>query len=363
VYHVTTAIPQLLVWLDQRTNGPPAPVTSPYYSAVLGDASNYISGGESGLNKFIPMSMVYPLYIDAFPRRDPHLTLNLYDHNLLGIAHLLTNTLTFANPLHQTYPQWQPEPLPATKRTGDLEVTVQKFETGHNSNLNYHDHEYGTNLADGRNCTAVSLKFRPLTNTNESWQVCRAELTDATGNHVHNFGMSWNPNDASFAFYPSLWPGEAAWKIKLELKRTEGFRPGETFVFKNVPLGELDHTNTIGWTTNIAGVSATLASICRRTPLNGLVWPSSQNSTVHFSITAVPAGSELDMLQMVYDTGQTNHCDWWSSSGNERDYTFREIPLDAKNADITFAIQQTRTVEFTLKPELPKAKPIAKINK
>ena len=57
---------------------------------------------------------------------------------------------------------------------------------------------------------------------------------------------------------PGLWPTEAAWKLKVEIKRTEGFRQEEIFMFNHVPLGALDRTNTIAWSTNVAGLTVTL---------------------------------------------------------------------------------------------------------
>ncbi|HEX3798305.1 MAG TPA: hypothetical protein VH413_06340 [Verrucomicrobiae bacterium] len=350
-----TATPQLLVWLDQRTNGPSLPPLNGYCEAVLGDGNDFSSGGQMGLNS-MPMSQVYPLYFDAFPRRDRQMTLNIFYHDAKGIAHL-TNRLFFNNPLSQTYPQWQAEPLPATHRAGDVEVTLLGMETGHDGSVSFIDGGalYGTNRSDGRNSTAVNLKLRSLSNSNEIWQVAGVEISDATGNHINSSSMTWSGQSASFAFSPSLWPSEAAWKIKFEVKKSGGFSPEEMFVFKNVPLGELDRTNVLEWTTNAAGISATLESISRRAPIKNGAWSSSQVSTVSFHFGGLSPGTQLDLLQMVCDSGKTNHSESWSSSGSERSYSFREIPLKAKTADFTFAVQRSRTVEFIAKPELPKA--------
>jgi hypothetical protein len=238
---------------------------------------------------------------------------------------------------------------------------LERLETGHgnSSSVTYDQHggrtvEYSTNRSNGENHTVVYLQLRPLVNTNELWQVASVQLADATGNSVPSSSMSWNGGVSSIAFMPSLWPGEPAWKLKVEIKRTEGFRPEEIFSFKNVPLGELGRTNIYDWSTNVAGVTVTLQSIFRQAPITNDSWSDSLMSKVHFSLSSLPAGTQLDLLRMVFDTGKTNQPESWSSGGNNREYSSRGFPADARTVDFTFAIQQSRTVEFTVKPELPK---------
>ena len=272
--------------------------------------------------------------------------------------------MTFANPAYRPYPQWQPEPLPAVKRyrggRGSDPARPGNRARPQHDRYRERGRDPGNNLdpnpGDGRNGTLVKLKLRPRTDTNAVWEVAGEEVSDATGNSAHNSGMSTTGRDAAFSFTPGLWPGEAAWKVKLELKRTAGFRPGEMLTFKNVPLGKLDHTNVVAWATNFGGMNLTLQNICRRRPLTNDTWSSTQLSSVHFTMSKVPDGTQLDLLEMVCDTGKTNHCMFWSSGGTERDYGFKEIPAEAQTADFTFAVQQSQMVEFTIKPELPKVK-------
>ena len=53
---------------------------------------------------------------------------------------------------------------------------------------------------------------------------------------------------------------------------------------------------------------------------------------------------------MVCDTGATNQSMSSSTSGATREYGFGDIPVEAKTVNFTFALQQSRTVEFTVKP-------------
>ncbi|MDB6067356.1 MAG: hypothetical protein JWR26_3564 [Pedosphaera sp.] len=361
VHSMTTPTPQFVVWLDQRTNGASAPTPGAvWFTAVLGDGSNFISGADTSLATGNSMSLIYPIQFGAFPRRDRELTLNIFQQDSKAVTRLC-NSLSFTSPFAKSYPQWQAESLPATKRAGDLEVTLRNVETGHDFSPSYTPRRgggntvtFGTNRFDGRNTTVVYLKLQPLTNSSVIWQVAGVELSDATGNRTSNSSMNGAGGDGSFVFSPSLWPAESAWKLKLEVKKTEGFKPEELFVFKNVPLGELGRTNLIDLATNINGVTVTLQNLCRRAPMTNGSWSSSQLSNFHISLSGLGAGTQLDLLQMVCDTGKTNHASSWTSSGDKRDYGFFEIPLTAQTVDITFALQQSRTVEFTVKPELPK---------
>jgi len=361
---MVTAEPTLVVWLDRRTNSAGViPPGSGYYNAFLADGSNFVSGGAGFLNSYLPGSLVEGVPFRMFPRRDPEITLKIFYHAQPGGV---TNCgiLTFANPVYHVYPEWTPEPLPATKRIKDLEVTLLGVHTGQGNNSTLRPRKGGGAKVtfsvyqfDGPINTAVELNLHPLTEKNEVWQVAGEEVSDATGNMARNSGMmSWNNQD-TFSFNPSLWPGEKAWKLEMEIKRTSGFLPEETFTFKDVPIGELDHTNVIAWTTNFAGVAVTLQYIYRRAPNTNSSWSSADFSGVKFTTSTLPAGTHFDLLGAVFTPGKTNQTESWESSANERTYRFREIPLDATTADFTFAVQQSRTVEFMVKPELPDSTP------
>ena len=288
---LTTTNPVLVIWLDHQTNHASATTTGFDYSvAQLGDSSNFVSGSQPSLNSFLPWSQVENIQFSAFPRRNPIIYFNVYHRDSNNVMRFYTN-LTFVNPVNQTYPQWPAEPLPVTKRVGDLEVTLRDLETGHDNDSSATPRRgggmsvtYGTNRIDGRNITLVDLKFHPLIHADEVWQVTHVTVSDATGNSLDNSSlMTWG--NSQFGFDPGLWPGEA-WNLKPELKQTQGFRPEEIFTFNNVPLGELDRTNVIGWTTNMAGVTVTLQSIYRHAPIQGNAWSSTQFSVVHLTLSS-----------------------------------------------------------------------------
>jgi hypothetical protein len=122
--------------------------------------------------------------------------------------------------------------------------------------------------------------------------------------------------------------------------------------FRNVPLGSLEGTNRIGWTTNFGWVTVTLVQVVRRAPNTNSSWSSDQLSQVHFSATGLTNDLHLDLLSAQTDGGTNLDSPSWSSGGTERTYSFRNIPSEAKTADFTFAVQRGRWVEFIVKPQI-----------
>lgn len=354
----TTPTPESVVWIDNRTNGmrDPNPPTG-YYEIFLAD-SNHFTSGDSAFDSPPYLSEITQFAFRVFPRREREINMDFFYYDNGGHGRFCTN-ISFPNPLFKNYPVWQAENLPAKKRVGDVEVTLLSMETAHDNSSNTKASRdgstkttYGTNRVDGRNYTVVNLSIKPLGNTNEVWWVEGLDISDATGNSSHSTTMSWNGNDAEFEFMPGLWPGEA-WKLKLFLKRTAGFRQDELFSFTNVPLGEMDHTNVLAWSTNIAGLSVTLDSVCRRAPQTNGSWSSALLSTARFTHSAVPPGTNMELVEAIFGP-KTNQSVSSESSDNYHQYHFLDIPTAAKTADFTFAIQQLRTVEFIVMPELPK---------
>ena len=300
-----------------------------------------------------------PLQFGVVPRRDPVIAVNFFFHASTGGVSQC-GSLPFANPLYGAFPQWQPEPLPATHRAGDVAVTLEKVSTGHDQNTsirgdrnNHFTLEFGTNRVDGQNKTIALVRLRSLTDTNQTWLVASAEVSDATGNKARSTSFGFGSLDESyFSFEPGLWPGETAWKVRCEIKRAQGFAPGETFVFHDIPFGSLGATNEIRCRTNFGGVTVTLDRVVRRAPNTNSSWSTEDLSQAQFTTAVLSNGLHLDLVSARTDTGTNLECGAWSSSDKWRIYSYRNLPLEAKTVDFTFAVQRGRWVEFTVKPEV-----------
>ena len=174
------------------------------------------------------------LRFSAIPRRDPVIALNFFCYPPTGGVREC-GKLSLPNPVYGHFPQWTPESLPTTKRVGDVEATLERLSTGHDSARSQRSVdgggsiiEFGANGLGGRNHTVCLIRLRSLTDTNQVWQVAGEDLSDATGNSIHNttFGLG-GPGDDYFSFEPGLWTNESAWRIKCEIKRVKGFAPEE----------------------------------------------------------------------------------------------------------------------------------------
>jgi hypothetical protein len=353
----TTSDPMLVVWLGSATTNATPPTGSGYINAFLSDSSGFISGGDASVYGW--WSTPQGLQFRIFPRRDRLLSLNFFYHSATGGV-IRCGSLPFANPLHGKFPQWQPEPLPATRQAGEVTVTLDKASTGHDQNTTYKSSngggrvvEFTTNRLDGQNRTVCAIHVHSLTNTNEVWLVANEEVSDATGNKAGNTSLGWGTyEDGYFTFEPGLWPSESAWKLRCEIKRAKGFAPTEMVSFRNVPLGSVGGTNRIGWTTNFGWVTVTLVQVVRRAPNTNSSWSSDQLSQVHFRTAGLTNDLHLDLLSAQTDGGTNLDSPSWSSGGTERTYSFRNIPSEAKTADFTFAVQRGRWVEFIVKPQI-----------
>ena len=356
----TTTMPTLVFWLNSPKASTSPPTLSPgYYEAFLADSNGFVSGTGMGFNPGM-VGIVTPLGLQfgVFPRRDRTLALHFYYHDPQGKVKEC-GALKLLNPGYHSYPQWQPELLPETKRAGDVEATLVQVGTGLEGvgvtrpGLAGRDYaiEFGTNRYGGRNETACLLRLRSLADGSQVWQVDHVELSDATGNLIKSGNMSsWSAGDV-FEFSPGLWTSEAAWKMRVEIRRNQGFAPVELFTFRNVPLGEVDQTNHFGWSTNVNGVTVILDHLIRRPPPTGNGWSSSQLSEASFRLTGLINDLHVDLVETRTDAGTKVECVGWNTSDDLQTRSFRDVPTGAKTLDFTFAVHEGRWVEFVVKPE------------
>ena len=356
-FSTTTSEPKLIIWLGRATNNAATPPASSYVTAFLADASGFISGDHASIYGW--WSNPEQMQFGVIPRRDPVIAVNFFYHSPTGGV-TRCGTLPFANPLYGNFPQWRPEPVPATRRASDVAMTLEKVSTGHDQNSSVRadsndrvSHEFGTNRVDGQNSTVCFIRLQSLIDSNQVWCVAGEEVSDATGNKARNTSLGWGSfEEGYFSFEPGLWPSESAWKLRCEIKRVRGFDSGDTFVFRDIPFGSLGATNVISCATNFSGVSVILDHTIRRAPNTNSSWSSEELSQVQFTTAGLTNGLHLDLLSARTDRGTNLDCGSWSSGDRQRTYNYRNVPLQAKTADFTFAVQRSRWVEFTVKPEV-----------
>ena len=292
--------------------------------------------------------------LPVVPRRSETLQLHLV------AAGQLIETLRIQNPLFGRFPNLQPELLPATNTSGDLQVRLTDFSVGV---ADYYDkpitvHGKQTQFRPARPHEDPSVVFKVDTTssrgTNETWLVIHAELSDATGNRVRRH-PSRSRVTGEYSFGPALWPDEAAWRLKLTLQRICGLVPNELMTFTNVPVPPIGATNITFMTNHIQGVPIILKQVFVRNPdvvtsVGGKWMPPTdvaieainppEGFVVNFEQLKATGGGTLRGRSDCYSTGPTS-------------INLNSIPANITALDITWVVQKTRTVEFLVKP--PKA--------
>jgi hypothetical protein len=356
----------LVVWFQNLgTNAPPTPAGP----APSGASVFCTLAGEPDLeaapSPLFTFSTVDPITIfPVAPRRSPVLQLRFYvetiPDNQPGPTYEEIGRMQFPNPLYGRFPQWNPEPVPAMKKAGDLEVRLEKLMTGVLDlanpfiltngipRYNYRPAIQGRDVK-----TFFDVAFHSPRATNEGWMIQIAELSDATGNVLYrSHSGEWG------YFGGTLWPDEAAWRLKLDLKRSSGHSPEELGTFTNVPVPGVGTTMSTPMTNVVNGVEIVLKEFERGpdSTVTGPSWPADQGSTICFEVHSPRDGVAIDLLQIVTDTGwKFQAYKDYVNGGTESTPKFylKSIPTNAQTLDITWAVQKMRSVEFLVKPPQP----------
>ena len=347
--------PRYFVWFEKAGSNTGPVNFAQYFNATLSD-ENGAEGGTQEFANFYSLATWAELSFPVVPKRSRIIQLNFYS-TVGGInAGGALAKVSFPNPFYGHYPQWRPESVPAVKRDGDLEVRLEDFAA------------MGT---DGR---AVALppaayadvSARSTRNTDEFWVVHAYALSDATGNVLSSHVLSSPPNvlggvnsatpltwfNEHIPLNARLWPGEAAWRLKLELKRKAGFRPEDLTTFSKLPVPSLGATNTAPITNMVGGVKVVLTEF-RQVPAGQALGVNSRTTVQEIKVELPDPlkGVMVDLVKLTTDDGDqitTMGLGW-----NPDQQTFSSvqlIPSNTKTVDLTLAVQKTRSVGFLVKP-------------
>lgn len=368
---------QLFVWFQWRETNASLGRTMPTLIARLADQKGVERGAVSypAFHDGVPLSYAeFP----AIPRRSQMLQLNFYPFD--GRSSVPVSSVRIINPLYGHFPEWNPEPVPAVKKAGDLEVRLVNLMTGiemygrppvlanGKQGIEFQPAKYGIHLA-----TFFDVSLNSERGTNEEWVVQNAELSDATGNVLafpsksSSSGDNVSPMTFSGEYRLSipgtLWPDEAAWRLKLDLKRKSGFTPDELVTFKNVPVPKIGTTNFPPITNTVGGVQLVLKEFVENGDRTNIRYPYGTNASyvvndhtpetmVAVELPGHPESVAVDFVKMIADTGEVfeEHGNSWSPF--YRGASLKFIPANAKTVDITWVVQKMRSVEFLAKPPL-----------
>ena len=307
--------------------------------------------------------------IEVMNRRSPMLQLRIYQGNSGFSTVREIGRVRFPNPLYGHFPQWKPEPVPALKKAGDLDVRLEAFRP---FVLLRGAQESGYSGPMGKDVeTELDAFLSSPTGTNEGWLMQKVSLSDSTGNVLDTVPLVYAATDEKlYGFTPivrkalpgTLWPDEAAWRLKLEFKRTSRFTPDEIVTLKNVPVPPMGTTNKIPIAKVFGGVKLVLTEFQRKGAGTNASWRGLSfavmypfpETLIRLELPDKPEGVAVDFLKVTTDTGERLglKVNGWEPFRRLGGFTF--IPTNAQSVDITLAVQKTRTVEFLVAPPKPK---------
>ena len=346
----TNLVVALVGQLKSRTS-----LTAPRLQ-VRDEAGNWFDavGNQGSMKSFAAAGGVVALEawsVPMFPRRVRRLGLRVAAQS--GAEPQTVAEFTVPNPALRDYPVWRAEPLPNTQRSGDLEVTLRSWRA-----------ENGP--AAGRQPTFTRAAFalgRTGGGDPGTWAVAALLVSDPTGNLRNAFEFSplgvERTNLNEIVLPGALWPGESAWKLRVELSPTAGFAPEDVVTLAGLPRPAATNTALLNWTTNLAGGRLKLIALSGEKStqpgnLNYAMLPGRVNLSVEAALSPGAPARRLRLVAVVDDAGRpvgeiAANAD---RSGLQAMYGFTPA-AEARSLTITFALPASRFVEFLARPEFP----------
>ena len=330
------------------------------------------SGGFNPTNKYF-----HTLEMQAFPLVPQHgktIGLRFFSDQKDGKGGAAIAEFHIPNPHPGRFPTWVPEPLPDVKYAGSVAATLTEFTTGLSR-----AHPEQAARQNEQTITRLGLQLEEPGKSNCGWKPHGIEVSDATG----NLWMPYSPASSAagpaseaytLTFPGTLWPGEAAWKLRIELSRANGFEPTELWTTSDLlvpaagsnlfaapssmvrsslqasnPSVGLSNSPSV-FSTNINGCSIRLELAATKAS-GGKSEPSSSDVTLSVSIEQIPNDFRLNLVRVSDEKGRTVKI----NSSNEwlrwRSLFHLTVPLDATRLDCTFAYHKSRFVEFLAAPK------------
>jgi len=298
----------------------------------------------------------------AHPRRNAELKLRV-----LGITGISSNfglqTLAeyvVPNPTPGRYPQWTPERFPITREDGNFSVTLTHWETGSPVPIGgrHSDAWMSRMFSGGLPGTQLRFQVNESGQTAETvWVPAAVTWSDATGNQWTQYQ---HPKDAfrtnaeiGFSATGVLWPGEDAWKARVEFMRIRDFSAEELITLPPVAVPGESGTEEINTPFEVNGVVLQLKSLCGgRARLPGKFQWSTIEGRVNVAVRcqAPREGRRLTLVQALDDRGRSAAWDPAPLSDSPDVVFGLEVPSGARQLSLTFAVARSRFVEFLAAP-------------
>jgi hypothetical protein len=294
--------------------------------------------------------------VRSFPRRGKELSLRLMSGNVsLG-------EFKIKNPARGSHPKWQPATMPVSVKSHGLELSLVKFRSYQSGRATFTK----SGVYPRTECA-----FRVRENGREStaWRPLFFEISDATGNHWRAWRDSLlegaNGKELQAGFLGALWPGEDAWKVRVEFKRVAEFPANELLRIDHIPIPGQDEVLQPQSAYELNGATVEVASVigskvdwnrinrfnpdrvagCFTVLIKGRI--ASQGRRLALVEAKDEQGRVLQLEGHAADRGQV--------SGQNPDflpYSFNfKTPKDARELTLVLGVSQSVQVDFLAKPE------------
>lgn len=291
----------------------------------------------------------------AFPRRGRITGLRFYQRlspnpqqsGAPGSSWARVGEITAPNPTPGPHPQWTPPPLPVTVSAGDVQVTLTRLEAGVDPESTF--------LSPGPAevyCRA-SFDIRRHGKRTREWSTYIQSISDATGN-------TWNIGSTAFSevalLFPSPpWPGEEAWKLRVQLTRNSSakFAADELWQVDRIPIPGPGRGVPLARQATVQGVALELVGIYGM----GAPMPEGFEFTgpekIPVLLLRVQGSSPRDLARTFIrardDRGREVRVNMTASTSDERESRELlrvEAAPDAKWFEFTYAVHRVRYVEI-----------------
>ncbi|HXF09546.1 MAG TPA: hypothetical protein VN625_02095 [Desulfuromonadaceae bacterium] len=366
----TSSNDTLVVWVKQEyPNDQNSYHSFQYYAydnAGTACVANYTTHSGNGGGR--RNGEIVGVEFSAFPRRQGSFQIGVQENSNNG-QELAEKKFKVHNPAHETAANWTPQPTPVTKTDDDLSVTLTKLVAGAAMPYTRNNDNPDDPINKGVQATFhVERNGQAVSN----WQPVAVQTFDATGNHItgwvsqnwadqNSLPNGWANGDGTLTYQYGLWPGEPAWRVRLEFSQQSNYADDEVWNIFNIPsqpAKQQDMWNNRGMKTN--------APFAER-DVNGFnikVYPVKQftdnNNNGYMEgglfVQVNPDVKEGTRMTIKITDDQTNviqyndYGTWQNNNMVIHRYALRDV-ASLTNFNVSIALHKSRFVEFTIKPE------------
>lgn len=356
---------------------------SEYYDDNAGrdSYSGHGSSGMSGSRPFSPVGggkqdlLVAHSALPIFRHSSKTFKLRVFDTNGTKVAEFdapYTPTATF--------PVWTPETLPATKKDGDLEVTLKSVVARPNT---YHVDRRAVQTTQLEPKMEIRRDGKPA----PEWNNFSFDISDALGNQPGIWNCNLSPHESAWKLDVTVW--RSVPDPKLPPASPPVFDPSEQWTLSGLPVPEANKAQLVSKSNTIQGTPLEVVAVGGGGKLSytdtapaGSGGSSSSSGGVGDKSYHIESRSDRGTRTTTVDcplphlmariTGlsheyrldlrvtddQNRNVPFNMGHGNDPAIYFLEIPEGAQSLSATFTVHKGRKAEFLIAPVT--AKPEAK---